>query len=89
MKKIVIKFGDIEIEKQKFPQYKIPISIRNIDINKIVESNKTSFSKNGFKYFIGFKDPKKIRLLCIFLPKMRAYGKEFDETKFMSLKKKK
>ena len=89
MKKIVIKFGDIEIEKQKFPQYKIPISIRNIDINKIVESNKTSFSKNGFKYFIGFKDPKKIRLLFIFLPKMSAYGKEFDETKFMSFLKKK
>ena len=33
MEKIIIKFGDIEIEKQKFHQYKIPISIKNTDIN--------------------------------------------------------
>ena len=38
-----IKFGDIEIKNQKFPQHKEPISIKNIDINKIVRSNKVSF----------------------------------------------
>ena len=43
--------------------------MRNIDINKIVVSNK--------------KDVKKIRLLCIFLPKMSAYRKVLDETKYM------
>ena len=32
----VINFGDIETEKQKFHQHKQPISIENIDINKIV-----------------------------------------------------
>ena len=32
----VIKFGDIEIQKQKFHQHKAPISIKNIDINKII-----------------------------------------------------
>ena len=30
-----IKFGDIEIKNQKFPQHKEPILIKNIDINKI------------------------------------------------------
>ena len=30
MNKAVIKFGDIEIEKQKFHQHKKPISIKNI-----------------------------------------------------------
>ena len=44
--------------------------MKNIDINKIVVSNKVSFCKKGFKYFIGYKDAKKVRLLCIFLPKM-------------------
>ena len=44
-KKTIIKFGDIEIEKQKFHQYKRPISIKNIDINKIVVPNKASFGK--------------------------------------------
>ena len=36
MKKSVIKFGDIEIEKQKSHQHKRPISIKNMDIDKIV-----------------------------------------------------
>ena len=84
MEKTIIKFGDIEIEKQKFHQHKRPISIKNIDINKIVVSNKVSFGKKGFTYFIGFKDNKKVRPLCIFLPKMSAYRKDFDKTKYIS-----
>ena len=56
MEKTIIKFGDIEIEKQKFHQHKRPISIKNIDINKIVVSNKVSTGKMGFKYFIGYRD---------------------------------
>ena len=43
-------------------------------MNKIV-SNKISFRKRGFKYFIGFKDAEKIRPLCICLPKMSALMK--------------
>ena len=65
--KTFIKFGDTEIEKQKFHQHKRPISMNNIDINKIVVSNKVSFNKKGFENFIGYKDAKKIRPLCIFL----------------------
>ena len=48
MEKTIIKFGNIEIGKQKFHQHKRPISINNIDINKIVVSNKVSFDKRGF-----------------------------------------
>ena len=81
----LIKFCDIEIQKQKFHQHKEPFSIKNIDINKIVVSNKVFFGKKGFKYFIGYKNAKKIRSLCIFLPKMSAYRKDFDETKFISV----
>ena len=36
----IIKFGDIEIQKQKIHQHKEPISIKNIYTNKIVVSNK-------------------------------------------------
>ena len=81
----IIKFGDIEIEKQKFHQYKEPILIKNRDINKIIVSNEVSFGKKRCKYFIDYKDAKKLRPLCIFLLKMTAYIKYFDETKFMSL----
>ena len=65
MEKTTIKFGDIEIKKQKFYRYERPISIKDIDINKIVASNKVSFGKKGFKYFIGYKDAK-IRPLSLF-----------------------
>ena len=50
------------IEKLKFHQYKKPISIKNVDINKIVVSNKVSFGKKSSKYFIGCKDTKKLDL---------------------------
>ena len=80
MEKTVIKFGDTEIEKHKFPHYKKPISLKNIDINKIVVSNKVAFGKMCFRYFIGYKNAKKNRPLCIFLPKMSTYRRDFDET---------
>ena len=48
----VIKFCDIKVLKQIFHQDKEPISIKNIDINKIVVSNKIFCSKKRYKYFI-------------------------------------
>ena len=49
----------LKLKKYKFHQHKSLISINNIDINKIVVSNKVSFGKKDFKYFIGYKDAKK------------------------------
>ena len=54
-KKTITKFCDIEIKKQIIRQHERPISITNIDINKILASNKVSFGKNGFKYFLAKK----------------------------------
>ena len=59
MEETIIKFSNTVIEKQKFHQQKSLISIDNIHINKILVSNKVSFSKKGIKYLIGYKDPKK------------------------------
>ena len=84
IEKTVIKFGDIAIQKQKFHQHKGPISIKYIYINKIVVFNKVCFGKKGFKYFVDYKDAKKIGPICIFLPKISAYTKDFDETKYIS-----
>ena len=84
MEKTIIKFDDIKIPKQKFHQHKRPISIKNVDIDKIVVSNKVPFGKKGFKYFIGYKHAKKIKPLCVYLPKMTAYREDFDETKYIS-----
>ena len=65
MDKRIIKFDDTKIEKYKFHQNKSPISINDIDINKIVVSNKFPFVKQDFKYFISHKGSEKIRPLCI------------------------
>ena len=75
----------LKSKKQKFHQNKRPILIKNKDINKIEISTKISFDEKGFKYFIGYKDAKKVRHLCTFLLKMSAYRIDFDETKYMSL----
>ena len=47
--KIGKKLGNIEFQNQTFHQHKEPISIKNIDINKIVVSYRVSFGKKGFK----------------------------------------
>ena len=51
-------------------------------------SNNTSFDKNDFRYFIGYKDAKKIRPLCIFLQKMSTYRRDFDKNKCTSFLRK-
>ena len=79
MVKTVIKFGYIEIKKQKFHQHKKPILIDNIDVNKIAVFNKISFSKDDFKYFIDYKDAKKVGPFLMFLPKMIAYKRDCDK----------
>ena len=45
MKKTIIKFDDIKIRKQKFHQNKRPTLTKDVDINKIVLSNKVAFIK--------------------------------------------
>ena len=55
MNKKVIKFDYTEIEEFEFHQYKSPISINDIDNNKLVVSNKLPFGKQDFKYLIGYK----------------------------------
>ena len=54
---------------------------------KIIVSNKFSFVKNGFKYFISYHDNEKFKPLCIMFPKMNGYAKSFDETKFVFFEK--
>ena len=46
----MIKFGDVEVEKHKFHQRKNPISIYDVDIDKIVISKKVSFDKKVLFY---------------------------------------
>ena len=48
MKKEVITFGDVEIEKRKFHRYKNLVLLEDADIGNRVISNKISLGKKGF-----------------------------------------
>ena len=67
--KEIVTFGNFEVEKHKFHQHKSPSSIYDVNFDRIVVSNRFSFGKKGFEYFIKYKDGKKVRPLCIMLPK--------------------
>ena len=73
IEKTIIKINDIKTKEKIIYQHERPISVNHTDINKIVLSNKGSFSKKDFKYFLDYKDAKTIRPLWIFLSKIRAY----------------
>ena len=45
MEETIIKFSEIEIEQEEFHRRKTSISLKNIDINKIVVSNMVSLGK--------------------------------------------
>ena len=84
MIKKIVTFGETDIEKHKFHGHKNPILVYDVDINKILVSNKVSFGKKSFRYFIGYKDRKKVRPLCVIVDKMSAYRRDIDKTKYMS-----
>ena len=67
------KIDDTETEEYEFHQYESPISINDIDVNKIVVYNEFPFGKQDFKYFTGYKDNKKTKPLCIFFSEINAY----------------
>ena len=69
MEKTDKKFGDTEIKKHKLHQYERPTSIKNVDISKIVASNKILLGKKGFRYFTEYKDAKKLNLYAYFFQK--------------------
>ena len=71
-----LKFGEINIHKKEFHKSKTPIDLTWIDTNKIVASDR--FELECDKYYIGYKDGKFVRPLCIILPQMRGFIRYLD-----------
>ena len=67
----------MEIGKHKFHYYQNPVLIDDVDINKVIVSNKVAFRKKGFKY-IGYKDNETVGPLCFILSKMNGYRKNYN-----------
>ena len=82
-----INFDDKKMNKSNFYKNKKLFNIHDLDINKILVSIKESYGKNNsLKYFIGYNDDNVIRPLCIKVPQMIGYVKNFDSNKTMSCK---
>ena len=71
MGKEILTFGNIEIEKKiKFYDHKSPIFLLDVNIEKVLVSNKMSFGEKNYDYFIGYLyNGNKVNPLGIILPK--------------------
>ena len=82
-----INFEDNKINKSNFYKNKIILSIYDLDVNKILVSKKESYgTKSSSKYFIGYNGDDVFRPLCIKVPQMVGYVKQFDSNKIVSFK---
>ena len=75
-------------KKNIFYRSRNPFDVSDIGVNKIVISKEVVYgTKNSIKYFIGYNDEEDvIRPLCLKLPQMIGYLKNFDDSMTMSLR---
>ena len=71
-----IHFRENSTIKSTFHKNKKPININEVDIKRTA-SDKKSYGKDSFKYFIGYRHEGNVfpSPLCIKLPQMNAYAK--------------
>ena len=74
-----IKFGENEVNKKDFYLFKSAISLNDVDVSKIVVSNKWKTNDITTKFFIGYMNDDAIRPLCIILPQMSGFIKYFED----------
>ena len=73
-----LKFNIIKVNKKEFHKSKQSIELDLIDTGKIVVSDRSKHSEEGFKYFIGYQEDEIVKPLCIILPQMNGYIKYFE-----------
>ena len=71
-------FENIRLNKKEFYKSKQPINLDFENLDQIVASDKLKHNDDGFKNFIGYKEGKIIKPLCIMLPQMTEYIKYFE-----------
>ena len=88
MEQAVVYFRENGVIKSAFHKNKRLININEVDIKEIVLSHKVSYSKDSFKYFIGYRHKGNAfpSPLCVKLPEMNAYAKYFGkDNKYINL----
>ena len=78
MSEKTLKPDNIRLNKKEFHKSKQPINLDLVNVNQIVVSDKFKHSDGVFKHFIGYKEAKIVKPLCIILPQMSGYMKYFE-----------
>ena len=66
----ILMLRDTEIENKKFYHHKTPIFLKDVDVEKVLVSNKISFGEENYKYFIVYLyNDHKVKPFHIMLPK--------------------
>ena len=74
----ILAISNIEIEKKNH-RNKTTNFFKNVDIEKVLISNKISFSQKSHKYFIGYLyNDHNLNSLHIILPKASVFVKRYD-----------
>ena len=85
MGKNTLRLAILELGKNKFHCNNTPIFLKDVDIKKLLVSNKISFVEKNYKYFVDYLyNDHKVRPLHVMLPKTSPYVKDYDDqTKWM------
>ena len=78
MSEKTLKFDNVRVNKKEFHKSKQPIDLNLVNPDPIIVSDKFKYNNNGFKYFIGYKEVEIVKPLCILLPQMIEYIKNFE-----------
>ena len=73
------------MKKINFTSIRLLYFLKDVDIEKALVSNKISFGRRKYKYFIGYLyDNHKVKQLHTMLPKTSVYVNSYDgQTKLM------
>ena len=74
-----IIFGDAAINKKEFYSPKHTLSLKDVQLDKIVTSNKWKINETTCKYYEGYCKDGLIGPLCVIMPQMNGYIKYFND----------
>ena len=80
MSEKTLKFDNIRINKKEFHKSKQPIDLMSVNVVQIAISEKFQHSDEGFKYFICYQEGEIVKPLCIIVPQLSGYIKQFENS---------
>ena len=68
-----------KVSKKEFYSSRQAILLDDVDVSKVIVSNKWEINDTTSKFFIGYLNESVIRPLCVILPQMNGFIKYFED----------